>query len=146
MTGMEAKLQAIREEYEQLIDVREQGLQRAILSIEAWARANPDEFPAGRKSIETVHGTIGFRTGTPKVQKGKKFSSLEKVAAFMRTLPWARKYVKTAALSVNKEALIADRGTLTAAQLNSVGLSITQDETFYIDPKAEPLTNGATVS
>lgn len=143
---MDAEIREVRERYESLIDTADVELQRVVLSLEAWARENPDEFAAGRKSIDFVHGTIGFRTGTPKVKKGRKFPSLQKVAEFMRTLPWARKYVKQAAATVNKEVLIGDRAKLTAEQLNELGLSIVQEETFYVEPKAEQLEQGAQVA
>ena len=143
---MDAELIAVRQRYEGKIDALEQMLGRVILSLEAWANSNPQEFPAGRKSIDFVHGIVGFRTGTPKVKKGRKFPSLEAIAEVMASLPWARKYVKHAVPTVNKEALIADRGQLTAKQLNTLGLQIVQDETFFLEPKAEQHEQGVKVA
>lgn len=143
---MEARLQEIRAGYESRLDTRQKMVDDLVLSLEAWAKDNPQEFPAGRKSIEFVHGTVGFRTGTPKVKTGNRYSTLAALAKAMLQVPWARKYVKTAEPSVNKEALIADRGKLTAEQLNLFGVQIVQDETFYVEPKAEPLEQGAQVA
>ena len=143
---MDGRLQQIRAEYEGELDGRQKQLDSQVLALEAWAKENPDEFPAGRKSIEFVHGIVGFRTGTPKVKTGKRYSTLAALAKAMLGVPWAKKYVKTAEPSLNKEALIADRGTLTAAQLNLFGIQITQDETFYVEPKAETLEQGAKVA
>jgi phage host-nuclease inhibitor protein Gam len=143
---MDTELLAIRKRYEGMLDMRERELDRVALSLESWANRNPQEFPAGRKSIEFVHGIVGFRTGTPKVKKGKKFPSLEAIAEVMASLPWARKYIKRQVSTVNKEALIADRDVLTAEQLNTLGLQIVQDESFYIEPKTEELQQGAKVA
>jgi phage host-nuclease inhibitor protein Gam len=143
---MDNELLSVRKRYEGLVDTRSQELDRIVLSLESWANRNPQEFTAGRKSIEFVHGVIGFRTGTPKVKKGRKFPSFEAIADVMAALPWARKYVKHAAATVNKEALIADRGQLTAEQLNTLGLQIVQDETFFVEPKVETLEQGARVA
>lgn len=143
---METELHEVRKRYEGAIDEQQQRLDQLVLSLEAWADKHPEEFPAGRKRIEFVHGWIGFRTGTPKVVKGRRHRTLQAVAEAMRALPWARKYVKQAAPAVNKEALIADRSKLTAGQLAELGLSIVQEETFYVEPKAEALEHGVKVT
>lgn len=143
---MDAELQTVRARYEADISVADRQIEELTLELEAWASENRHEFGADRKSIVFVHGTIGFRTGTPKVKKGRKFPNLEAVADAMKQFPWARKYIKQSAPSVNKEALIADRDRVTADQLNQVGLAIVQDETFFVDPKVETLEQGVTAA
>src|SRR5436190_23633540 len=40
-------------------------IEQRVALVQAWAEANPEEF-GSRKSIDTAHGAIGFRPGTPK--------------------------------------------------------------------------------
>jgi len=143
---METHIHDVRERFAARIDAGQAEIDDLARGLEAWAAANPQEFPRDRKSIDFVHGAIGFRTGTPKVKKGRRFPNLEAVAEAMRKLPWARKYVKQAAPTVNKPALIADRDKLTAEQLNTLGLAIVQDESFFVEPKCEDLQQGVSVS
>lgn len=143
---METHMQEVRERYAARIDADQAEIDDLARGLEAWAAGNPHEFPAGRKTLEFTHGAIGFRTGTPKVKKGRRFATIEAVAEAMRKLPWARRYVKQAPATVNKPALIADRDKLSAEQLNTLGLSIVQDETFFVEPKCEELQQGVTVA
>jgi len=143
---MDAELTAVRQRYEGRIDERQRHVEDITLALEAWAAGNPQEFPSGRKSIDFVHGEIGFRTGMPKFKKLRKFKTLQLMAEAMRKLAWARKYVKQAAPTVNKELVIADRDKLTAEQLNTLGAQILQEESFYVEPKAEELQQGATIA
>ncbi len=42
--------------------------EKALLSdMAAFCQEHPEIFPDGTKSVELAHGTIGFRTGMPKV-------------------------------------------------------------------------------
>jgi len=141
---MDAKIHEIRIPYEDRVDRLNRDLNDAVLELEAWAQENPGEFPKDRKSIEFVHGKLGFRLGNHKIKRGKRYRTLQVLAEAMKAIPWARKYRKQPKATVNKELLIADRSTLTAEQLAQLDLQIVQDETFYIEPKDEELTQGMT--
>lgn len=140
---MDRKLSAIREQYEGTLDRLQVDLERTVASLEAWALSNPDEFQAGRKSIEFVHGTVGFRTGQPKL-KAARGSTWEKVAAKIEALGLDRFLRRKT--EVDREAIIAARDTLTAGEMLAMGVAVAQDETFYVEPKAEALEQGATVA
>lgn len=105
-----------------------------VAVIQQWAEAHPEEF-AKRKSIELTHGTVGFRTGTPRLallnRKWNWESALEAVKlmlpAFVRSSP-----------EIDKEALIAQRNDDAIAwALPRCGLQVRQDEGFFADPKLE---------
>jgi phage host-nuclease inhibitor protein Gam len=140
---MDRKIGSIREQYEGTLDRLQVDLERTVASLEAWASANQDEFPAGRKSIEFVHGTVGFRTGQPKL-KTARGSTWDKVAAKIEALGLDR-YLRRKT-EVDREAIIAARDTLTAGEMLAMGVAVAQDETFYVEPKAEALEQGATVA
>lgn len=140
---MDRKIADIREQYEGTLDRLQVDLERHVAALEAWASANPDEFPAGRKSVEFVHGTIGFRTGQPRL-KPARGSTWDKVARKIEGLGLARFLRRK--VEVDREAIIGARDTLTAAEMLAMGVSVVQDETFFVEPKAEALEQGASVA
>lgn len=102
-------------------------------ALRAWAEANPHEFTKGRKSIDFLSGVLGFRTGTPKLALLSRSWNWEKVlAAVQATLP---AFVRSKP-EVDKEALINQRDEESIMwALPHVGLKVTQDESFYVEPK-----------
>ena len=117
------KLTALDTEREQAFDV-----------LQAFAVENQAELFSKKKSLDMAHGTIGFRTGTPKLKTLKGFtwaSVLQKVREF---LPG---YVRTSE-EVAKDKLLADRdedGMFD--KMSKCGIQVAQDETFYVEPKKE---------
>ena len=117
------KLTALDTEREQAFDV-----------LQAFAVENKAELFAKKKSLDMAHGTIGFRTGTPKLKTLKGFtwaSVLQKVREF---LPG---YVRTSE-EVAKDKLLADRDEEGMFDnMSKCGITVAQDETFYVEPKKE---------
>src|SRR5207248_10829 len=64
---MDAEIAAVRDKYQPTLEANAQRLAEMSTAVQGWAEANPQEFQQ-RKSIEFVCGTIGFRTGTPKLK------------------------------------------------------------------------------
>lgn len=124
----------------QLNDEREQ----AFDTLQAFAVENQAEMFTKKKSLEMTHGTIGFRTGTPKLKTLKGFTWAS-VLQLMRT--YLPTYVRTAD-EIAKDKLLADRDAeVTIPEHNNpmamseamaiVGVQVVQDETFYVEPKKE---------
>lgn len=129
---MELKLTNVRAEYEGRLTALAQELDGAMPILQRWAEEHPDEFGA-RKSMEMVHGTIGFRTGTPKLKLIPGKTWLRVLESLAGVFP---EYIREK-MEVNKEALIADREKLGDDRLRLVGLRVTRDETFFVEPKRE---------
>lgn len=104
--------------------------------LRAWAETNRDQFPNGRKSIDFVSGVLGFRTGTPKLALLSRRWTWEKVLAGLK-LRRLVDFVRTKE-EVNKDAILE---TYTPGSphddstLASWGVRVTQDESFFIEPK-----------
>ena len=102
-------------------------------ALRAWAEAHPEEFAKGRKSIDFAAGTLGFRTGTPKLKllRGWKW---DKVLAAIKTL--GLPFVRTKE-EVDKEAIITAATTenLNPREQLAIGVKVDQDESFFIEPK-----------
>ena len=114
-------------------------------TLQSFAIENKAELFSKKKSLDMTHGTIGFRTGTPKLKTLKGFtwaSALNLVKSF---LPG---YIRTTE-EIAKDKLLADRelkevelekhnSPITMAEaMAECGISVTQDENFYVEPKKE---------
>jgi phage host-nuclease inhibitor protein Gam len=135
---MDAQLAHVRERYEGNLAAYAEALKTKTDALRAWAEANPDEFPKGRKSIQFVHGTIGFRTGTPKLALLNRVWNWDKVHKMLITLGLAKDYVRTKE-EVDKEAIIAaasknpdPEGARLACAV--FGTKVVQDESFFVEP------------
>lgn len=128
------KLQQIDERFSKLTGPLQADLDQKTQRVQAWAEANPAEFEK-RKSIEFNHGTVGFRTGTPKlILISRAWNWAKALAQVQLRLP---NFVRSAP-EIDKEALIGQRNDPPIKlSLPLCGLAVTQGETFFIDPKVE---------
>jgi len=134
VADMDVQITKIREKWQdeltKLGDVKE----RSFDILQAYAMENRNELFSKRKSIETVHGTLGFRTGTPALKTLKGFTWSSVLNLLKEFLPG---YVRTKE-EPDKEKLLADRECEEVADLfPKVGVSVVQVETFYVEPKKE---------
>lgn len=130
------------DELTRLSDERE----KAFDTLQAYAVENQAELFTKKKSLEMTHGTIGFRTGTPKLKTLKGFTWASALQLVKEFLPG---YVRQTE-EIAKDKLLADRdsevmvtgdplgpGKPMREQMAKCGIAVTQDETFYVEPKKE---------
>ena len=130
---MELQMTRIRERNQSAIDALQQAKDDSFAVLQAFATEHPELFTK-RKSLETVHGTIGFRTGTPKLKTGKGFTWASVLELLKTFLP---SYVRTVEEPA-KDKLLADRDDEDVAPLLAkCGIVVAQDESFYVEPKKE---------
>jgi len=135
---MEERIAAIRAEYEEpkaLLDVAAGQIYDDVCN---YAQLNPGEF-GDKKSIDLLHGTIGFRTGTPKVvwPKGVTDKTAGAFLGDMRLDEFAR-----VVWEADKEKILREFATnepSQSAELTRAGISVRQDERFYIQVKEEEI-------
>jgi phage host-nuclease inhibitor protein Gam len=133
-TLMDEEIAAIREKYQPRLEAEAKRLAEMSAAVQACAEANPQEFHQ-RKSIEFVCGTIGFRTGTPKLKTLGRLT-WDVVLQALRRAKWGSAYIRTKE-EINKEQIIADVSaeSLSAADLLKIGAVVIREESFFIDPK-----------
>lgn len=120
--------------------------EQAFDTLQAYATENQAELFTKKKSLEMTHGTIGFRTGTPKLKTLKGFTWASALQLVKEFLPG---YVRQTE-EIAKDKLLADRdsdvmvtgdplgpGKPMREQMAKCGIAVTQDETFYVEPKKE---------
>ncbi len=130
---MNVELTKVKSKYEsdvnELQDLRDEYFEK----MQAFAEANPQLFEK-KKSIEFMHGVIGFRTGTPKLKTLKGFTWESVKTLIKKVLPG---YIRTEE-AVAKDLLLANREKdEVKLALKDVGLMVDQDESFYVQPKLE---------
>lgn len=128
---LDQELTAVRQKFEGRIDGIAKQIEQKSGLLQQWAEASPEEF-GEKKSIDFLHGRLGFRTGNPslKTLSGWTFKRVLEVIdrAFVRTKE-----------ELDKEGVLSAhaRGELAEKELRSVGLRVVQDEAFFVEPKLE---------
>ena len=65
--ALEAGIARLREEARPELETLKATEKALLDDMAAYATLHPEIFPKGRKSLELAHGTVGFRTGQPRV-------------------------------------------------------------------------------
>ena len=131
---IELQCARIREKQADRLSQLDAEREQAFDVLQAFAVENKAELFAKKKSLDMAHGTIGFRTGTPKLKTLKGFTWASVLQMVREFLPG---YVRTSE-EVAKDKLLADRdedGMFD--KMSKCGITVAQDETFYVEPKKE---------
>nr|DAO18610.1 MAG TPA: hypothetical protein [Caudoviricetes sp.] len=143
---IELQCAKIREKYANRLAELEGEKEKAFDTLQAYATENQAELFSKKKSLEMAHGVIGFRTGTPKLKTLKGFTWASALQLVKEFLPG---YIRQTE-EIAKDKLLADRdgqvlesgnplgpGKSMYEQMAKCGISVSQDETFYVEPKKE---------
>ena len=131
---IELQCAKIRDKYKGQLTQLQEERDRAFDTLQSFATENQAELFTKKKSLEMAHGTIGFRTGTPKLKTLKGFTWASALNLMKEFLP---DFVRTSE-EVAKDRLLADREVEGMQEkMAKCGILVTQDETFYVEPKKE---------
>lgn len=132
--GMDAEIQAVRDKYRGRLNTVAEVLSEKVSAARDWAEANPAEF-GRRKSIDFPDGTVGFRTGTPKLKMLAKWK-WSGVLQALRNARWGAAYIRIKE-EINKEQIIADVGanTLSQTDLRKAGAQVVREESFFVETR-----------
>jgi phage host-nuclease inhibitor protein Gam len=128
--AMDGEIQCVREQYEAQLAAHSKALEQKMEHARVWAEANPQEFGAAR-SIETVHGNVGWRTGQPALKTAPGWT-FDRVLQTLKTAG-ALDYVRVKE-EVHKQKLLSDREAIGPEKLRAFGLRVVQEETFFVEP------------
>lgn len=130
---MNERINSIKNEYQDEIIYLIQEKEKQFETLEVYAKEHKDNW-GRRKSMELLHSIIGFRTGTPKVTKDKKFS-WENVLELVKEKFPSLVRVKC---ELDKEAIIAMREDAAFLDLQKACfVDVVQDETFFVESKLQ---------
>jgi phage host-nuclease inhibitor protein Gam len=128
---IDEKITAIKAAYELELSDLQQQLEIHTTLLKDWTDANPEPFGKS-KSLDLTHATIGYRTGQPTL-KTRPGWTWDRVLENLQT-NHADHYIRSKS-EPNKQAILGDRDTLGPEGLSKLGCRVTQDETFYVEPK-----------
>jgi phage host-nuclease inhibitor protein Gam len=138
---IEAKLNEeinkIKDKYQDQITEIKDELEEPASILECFAKEQKSSW-GKKKSVELLHCTIGFRTGTPKVVKDKKFT-WDAVLELMKKNKLFKHFIRTTE-EVNKEAILGENDEKLMEQLKKdCYIEVDQDEKFFVAVKKEEL-------
>ena len=150
---IELQCAKIREKYADKLATLGAEKDKAFDVLQSFATENQAELFTKKKSLDMAHGTIGFRTGTPKLKTLKGFTWASALQLAKKFLPVT--YIRQTE-DIAKDKLLADRDLKEVAVYDTPtgdprevtmreamaagGIQVTQDETFYVEPKKEETT------
>ncbi len=131
---LDAELAQVREKYAKELTTLGSEKDEAFEKLQAYATENREEYFTKRKSMETTHGTLGFRIGQPQLKPAKGMTW----AGILELLKLKGKnYIRTVE-EVAKDKLLAERELDDCKVImDACHISVIQKETFYVEPKTE---------
>lgn len=143
---IELRCAQLREKYQDKLSGLQEEKEKSFETLQAYALENQDELFHKKKSLEMVHGTIGFRTGTPKLKTLKGFTWASALQLVKEFLP---NYIRVSE-EIAKDRLLSERdidvimpgnplgpGVPLREVMPKCGISVVQEESFFVEPKKE---------
>jgi phage host-nuclease inhibitor protein Gam len=133
-SNVELEKQRIDEKYRNQVEILTKEKAEPLEVLEVYAKKTCSEWDG--KSFDLVHGTIGFRTNPPKLEKKKGFTWDAVTDLLKKYFP---DLVRTKE-EPNKESIIAMRDEKEFEKVSEkCFISVVQDETFFVKTKEEEL-------
>lgn len=134
--AMNDEIAQLKARYQQEVTPLNEDIEAQFQGLHAWAEANKGELLTARlKSVKMGTGEIGWRTNPPKVV----IRGAETVVENLKRLGLAE-FVRVRE-EPNKEAILNDPQRVEGVK----GITITQDEEFYVKPYETELERVETV-
>lgn len=131
-SAMDKEILEIRKKYAEPITQLQQQKEEAFNELEAFAQAHQDLLFSIKRSVKTNHGTFGFRNGKPRFSLDYGATWAKITDLLKAVLPHYVRIVYEPA----KDKLMADFELPEIQKfVPAMGLTVVQDETFYIDLK-----------
>lgn len=135
---LEESIRKTRAGYEAAFARLDEQAAALLADVEAWAAGHPEEFKE-KKSLELLHGVIGFRTSTPRVAIPRGTDEDELAATLAESgldcyVRLRRELDKPAIL-----AAVADTAPANEAEavLAAYGIRVRQSERFFAEVREE---------
>jgi phage host-nuclease inhibitor protein Gam len=130
---MDAELKQIKDKYLLAFTGLNDQLTVLMPQALAWAETHAEDFGKA-KSIDMLHGIIGWRTNTPSLKTLRGWT-WDRVLEKLKTLgSYGEQFVRTKE-EVDKQTLLANREALGPNGLKNLGCEVKQEEEFFVEPK-----------
>lgn len=119
---------ALRAEHMPEIEAMKSDEAELLAALERFALENPEVW-GSRKTIDTGHGTLGWRTNPPALKTAPKWTWQKVVNNIVHRFPgWVRHKME-----LNKEVVLREAGNFSETDLRNMGLKIVREEQFRFD-------------
>lgn len=135
---MDQRITEIRNEYSDKIAALTSKKDEKFKALQLYATQNKDNlFADDKRSIDLVHGKIGFRWGNFKVVTLKSVT-IKAAVQLMAKNKFLRENFLVPKVDLNKEAIIAVRDDKKKMdKIRAVGLDVDQEESFFVELNKE---------
>ena len=137
---MENALREVRDEYEQELAGLKLAAEVPFKQLELWARRHPEQFEA-KRSMDLVHGSIGYRTGMPRVSV-KRGTDENALCELLENHGYGR--AVRVAKELDKEEIIRcarseseEEKHFAEGLASEFGLKVSQTERFYAEARRD---------
>lgn len=135
---MNTRIHEIKAEYEDRVAKLSEAADGLVDDMSSWACLNAAEF-GNKKSLELLHGVIGFRTGTPRVNVRRGLDEEQLVKQLQAT---GNGELLRTKIELDKQAVLAavshpETGADAAKRLAGLGIKVSQTERFFAEAKIE---------
>lgn len=132
---MNEEINKVKAKYQDAISDVNESLEEPKEILETFAAEQKTSW-GKKKSMELLHCVIGYRTGTPKVVKDKKFT-WDAVLELMKKNILFKAFIRTTE-EIDKQSILAETNEDTLAALKKeCYVDIDQDEKFFVTVKKE---------
>lgn len=134
--AMEERIRQLREECRARLEELKASEKALLDDMAAYCSLHPEAFPQGRKSLDLAHGTVGFRTGLPKVALKRGLREEDLVARLMED--GVQGLLRTSP-ELDRDAALRDfaEGGAAWRRDEAYGIRVTQSERFFAEIKRE---------
>jgi phage host-nuclease inhibitor protein Gam len=134
---MNEEINKVKSKYQEEITEVKESIDQPYEMLQVFASEQKTAW-GKKKSMELLHCTVGFRTGTPKVVKDKKFT-WDAVLELLKKNKLFKPFVRTTE-EINKESILAENDENLLKQLKEeCYVEVDQDEKFFVTVKKEEL-------
>jgi len=139
MAAMEQEVAEVQKRHQENLLLLGRQIETREAGLFVYCQKNRFALFPEKKSLDLLLATIGFELTPPRVDKISGKDTFGKIGLRLENLDWGAAYVRYPDPEVNKEKILADRAKLTPQQLEEAGLTIEQNENFFIRPKSDAL-------
>ncbi len=134
---IDSEVADIRAKYASKVAAHGEKVKEAISQLEAYCMAHKEDFKKTR-SMDLIHGKVGFRVGAPKVKLKRGIA--KKAVGIVKSLGLTQLVRTDVKETLNRQEIIDNRFDMSIMKpLEEKGIQVVQEETFFCEPKIENL-------
>jgi phage host-nuclease inhibitor protein Gam len=130
LTQLELEMNRVKDKYKHELLYLNEKKRTALEIVETYCREQKENLFKKRRTMHTMHGSVGFRLGQPKLRIKPGYCWSRVIHKLKENMP---EYIRISEEPA-KDLLVADRNKESVANLLAKsGVEVVQDELFFIE-------------